>query len=68
MKENIKLNVKQVWMVLGFLILVAGAMGILREVFFKNYEKQYHFWMSVLMGVLGVAVTTIFARYLARKK
>ena len=43
MNTNIKMNTKQLLVVLVFLILVSAVMGILREVFLKEYEEHYHF-------------------------
>jgi uncharacterized membrane protein HdeD (DUF308 family) len=62
-----KLTKKSLLLVFIFLILISGVMGILREVFLKVYEEQYHFWISMLMGIIAVATMMFFARYLARK-
>jgi cobalamin synthase len=60
MNTNIKINTKQLLAVLVFLILFSAAMGILRQVFLKEYEEQYHFWISVLIGVFTGAAMMVF--------
>jgi cobalamin synthase len=60
MNTNIKINTKQLLAVLVCLILFSAAMGILRQVFLKEYEEQYHFWISVLIGVFIGAAMMVF--------
>ena len=64
---TMKLTKKSLLLVFIYLIVISGILGILREVFLKEYEERYHFWISVAMAAFGVATTLIFARYLTRK-
>jgi uncharacterized membrane protein HdeD (DUF308 family) len=56
----IKMKTKQLLVILVFVILFSGVIGILREIFLKEYEEQYHFWMSVLIGVFTVVAAMVF--------
>ena len=51
-----------------FVIITSGVMGIFREVFLKEYEELYHFWISVTMGAISGAAVIYFLLYLGRKK
>jgi RsiW-degrading membrane proteinase PrsW (M82 family) len=52
---TMKLTKKSLLLVFIYLIVISGVLGILREIFLKEYEKQYHFWISVSMAAFGVA-------------
>jgi predicted membrane channel-forming protein YqfA (hemolysin III family) len=52
---KIKLTKKSLLLIFIYLIIISAVLGILRTVFLKEYEEQYHFWISVLMGAFAVA-------------
>jgi uncharacterized membrane protein HdeD (DUF308 family) len=59
----IKLTKKLLLLFFMCLIIISGVLGILRDVFLKEYEEQYHFWISVLMGVFTGGLTVILIRF-----
>jgi uncharacterized membrane protein YjjP (DUF1212 family) len=58
---------KLVLLLFIYVVAVSGVLAILCEVFLKEYEKQYHFWISALIGVFIGGAMMVFV-VLARKK
>ena len=56
---------KLVFLLFIYLIVISGILGILREVFLKEYEERYHFWISVLIGFFTGGVMVILVRILS---
>lgn len=58
---------KLVLLLFIYLIVISVVLGTLREDFLKEYEKQYHFWISALIGFFTGGGTVVFV-ILAQKK
>ena len=52
---------------LAYIITISGVLGVLREVFLKEYEASYHFWLSVFSGVI-IGVSSISLIWILGKK